>query len=190
MQRELVKIEDTTANPAPLGLIGFGMTTVLLNLHNAGLFELNAMIIAMGMFIGGIGQVFVGLMEWKKGNTFGTTAFGAYGFFWISLVAIWVMPKMGLATAPDAFSMGFYLSLWGLFTLAMFICTLKMNKITAFVFGSLLLLFILLAMADFTRIKMIKTIAGIEGIICGLSAIYASVAPVINEVYGKQICKV
>lgn len=190
MTRELVRIEDTTANPAPLGLIGFGMTTILLNLHNAGLFELNAMIIAMGMFIGGFGQVVVGVMEWKKGNTFGTTAFGAYGFFWISLVAIWLLPKMGIATAPDAFSMGCYLSVWGLFTLAMFICTLKMNNITKFVFGSLLVLFALLAIGDFTGIKIIKTIAGIEGIICGLSAFYAAVAPVINEVYGKPICKV
>jgi len=190
MQRELVKIEDTTANPAPLGLIGFGMTTVLLNLHNAGLFELNTMIMAMGMTIGGLAQVIVGMMEWKKGNTFGTTAFSAYGYFWISLVAIWVMPKLGIGTAPDALSMGFYLTLWGLFSLAMFICTLRMNKITQFVFGSLVILFALLAIGDFTGIHIIKTIAGIIGIICGLSAMYASVAPVINDVYGKEICKV
>lgn len=190
MEREYVIMKDTTANPAPLGLLGFGLTTVLLNLHNAGLFELNVMIMAMGMTIGGIGQVIVGVMEWKKGNTFGTTAFSAYGYFWISLIAIWVLPKMGLGTPADAFSMGFYLTLWGLFTLAMFICTLRMHKITQFVFGSLLLLFALLAIADFTGIHVIKTIAGYEGIICGLSAIYAAVAPVINDVYGKNICKI
>ncbi len=73
--------KDTTANPAPIGLLGFGMTTILLNLHNAGLFELNAMIIGMGIFVGGIAQVFAGLLEWKKNNTFGTTAFIAYGCF-------------------------------------------------------------------------------------------------------------
>ena len=78
---------DQTANPAPLGLLGFGMTTVLLNLHNAGLYELNSMILAMGIFYGGIAQVLAGLLEWKKGNTFGTVAFTSYGLFWLTLVA-------------------------------------------------------------------------------------------------------
>ena len=80
------QIKDTTANPAPLGLLGFGMTTVLLNLHNAGFFELNGMILAMGICYGGLAQVIAGIMEWKKGNTFAATAFISYGFFWLSLV--------------------------------------------------------------------------------------------------------
>ena len=73
----IVTIKETTANPAPLGLLGFGMTTVLLNLHNAGLYELNSMIIGMGIFVGGIAQIIAGIMEWKKNNTFGATAFSA-----------------------------------------------------------------------------------------------------------------
>ena len=68
-------IKDNTANPAPLGLMGFGMTTVLLNLHNAGLIPLSSMILAMGLCYGGLGQVIAGVMEWKKRNTFGTLAF-------------------------------------------------------------------------------------------------------------------
>ena len=92
-------IKDLTANPAPLGLLGFGMTTVLLNIHNAGFFPMSAMILAMGIFYGGIAQVIAGIMEWKKNNTFGTTAFTSYGFFWLSLVALIVMPKMGIAEA-------------------------------------------------------------------------------------------
>src|ERR1035441_9192015 len=83
-----VQQKDTTANPAPLGLLGFGMTTVLLNLHNAGFLELNSMILAMGICYGGIAQVLAGIMEWKKNNTFGTTAFISYGFFWLSLVTL------------------------------------------------------------------------------------------------------
>lgn len=114
-------IKDTTANPAPLGLFGFGMTTILLNIHNAGFFELNSMIMAMGIFIGGV-------MEWKKGNGFGMAAFTSYGFFWLSLVAIWTLPLFGV-TKPDGASMGFYLGLWGLFTLAFFIGTLNGNTI-------------------------------------------------------------
>ena len=73
MSETTTTIKDSTANPAPLGLLAFGMTTVLLNLHNAGYFELNSMILAMGLFYGGSAQVIAGFMEWKKGNTFATT---------------------------------------------------------------------------------------------------------------------
>ncbi|HAI7507546.1 TPA: acetate uptake transporter, partial [Escherichia coli] len=75
------------ANPAPLGLMGFGMTTILLNLHNVGYFALDGIILAMGIFYGGIAQIFAGLLEYKKGNTFGLTAFTSYGSFWLTLVA-------------------------------------------------------------------------------------------------------
>ena len=177
---------DKTANPAPLGLLAFGMTTVLLNLHNAGYFGLGSMIMAMGIFYGGIAQVIAGIMEWKKNNTFGMTAFCSYGFFWISLVAILMLPTLGLGTAAGNLEMAAYLFMWGLFTTVMFIATLKMNRALQFVFASLALLFFLLAIGDFTGIAMIKTIAGYEGILCGLSAVYAGLAQVINEVYGAK----
>jgi hypothetical protein len=182
-------IKDTTANPAPLGLLGFGMTTVLLNLHNAGLYELNSMIMGMGIFVGGIAQVIAGIEEWKKNNTFGATAFTAYGSFWLSLVAIWLLPKssIGDGLKSDEVAMGFYLLLWGIFTAFMFIGTLRINKALQTVFGSLVILFLLLAAGDFTGIKGLKVIAGYEGIFCGFSAIYACAAQILNEVYGKTI---
>ena len=93
-------IKDTTGNPAPLGLLAFGMTTVLLNLHNAGFFELNSMILAMGLCYGGLAQVVAGIMEWKKGNTFATTAFISYGFFWLSLVALCCCRRRALPRRP------------------------------------------------------------------------------------------
>ena len=187
-----ITIKDSTSNPAPLGLLGFGMTTVLLNLHNAGLYELNSMIIGMGIFVGGIAQIIAGIQEWKKNNTFGATAFTAYGSFWLSLVTIWLIPRttFGAGLKPDEISMGWYLLLWGLFTAFMFIGTLKLNKALQVVFGSLLVLFILLATGDFTASKTIKTIAGYEGIFCGLSAIYACMAQVLNVVYGKPVLPV
>src|SRR3954470_23018998 len=98
MNESTTQLKDTTANPAPLGLLGFGMTTVLLNLHNAGFFEISGMILAMGIFYGGIAQIIAGIMEWRKGNTFATTAFTSYGLFWLTLVALIVMPKIGWAT--------------------------------------------------------------------------------------------
>ncbi len=184
---ESIKIMDTTANPAPLGLLGFGMTTILLNLANAGIIPLTSMIMAMGIFVGGLAQVIAGVMEWKKNNTFGTTAFTGYGFFWISLVAIWVMPKLGLAEPTDPYTIAFYLLLWGIFTFGMWIGTLRLNKALQWVFGTLVILFFLLAIADFTGNHGIKVIAGFEGIVCGLLAVYASLAQILNEVYGKVI---
>ena len=124
----MVKNLDMTANPAPLGLVGFGMTTVLLNLHNAGFFALGSMILAMGIFYGGLAQIIAGIEEWKKNNTFGATAFTSYGLFWLTLVALLVLPKMGLAEAPDKTAMAAYLAMWGIFTAVMFIGTLKTNR--------------------------------------------------------------
>lgn len=180
-------IADTTANPAPLGLLGFGMTTVLLNIHNAGYYPLDTMILGMGIFIGGLAQVMAGAMEWKKKNTFGTTAFTLYGFFWLSLVALIVLPKLGWGEAPSALSFGCYLAVWGLFTTAMFIGTLKLSCSLKFVFASLAVLFFLLAAGKIMGNPAITIIAGYEGIICGLSAMYTAVAQILNEVYGRQV---
>ncbi len=180
-------VKDTTANPAPLGLMGFGMATVLLNLHNTGFFALGSMILAMGIFYGGLAQVIAGIMEWKKNNTFGTTAFSSYGFFWLSLVALLVMPKIGWCEAPESSAMVAYLFMWGVFTAVMFIGTLKLNCALQFIFATLVLLFFLLALAEATGSPIIKQIAGYEGIICGLSAIYTGLAQVLNEVYGRTI---
>ena len=178
---------EKLANPAPLGLMGFGMTTVLLNLHNSGLFALGSMILAMGIFYGGIAQIIAGIMEFKKGNTFGTTAFTSYGLFWISLVALIVMPKMRWAEAPSTIAMAAYLIMWGLFTLFMYVATLKNNKALQIIFLSLTVLFFLLAIGDITGNGLIKLIAGIEGIFCGFSAIYLAMAEVINEYLGKIV---
>ena len=182
-----IRIIDSSANPAPLGLLGFGLTTVFLNLANAGLIPLSSMIMGMGIFVGGIAQIIAGIMESKKNNTFGTVAFTAYGAFWITLVAIWALPKMGIAEPADAISMGWFLTIWGIFSLGMFVGTFKLSCALQFVFGTLVILFVLLAIADFTGNHQIKVIAGYEGIICGLSAIYTCLAQILNELYGKEL---
>ena len=161
------------ANPAPLGLMGFGMTTVLLNLHNAGFFEVGAMIIAMGFFYGGMAQVFAGIMEFRKANTFGTTAFTSYGLFWISLGLIWILETSGFI-GEDTNYLAWYLAMWGVFTAYMFIGTLKLNRALQVVFGTLTILFFLLAIGRWADSEVITKIAGWEGIFCGLSAIYAA----------------
>jgi succinate-acetate transporter protein len=189
-------MSEKLANPAPLGLLGFGMTTVLLNLHNAGFFPLDTMILAMGLAYGGLAQVIVGVMEFKKGNTFGTTAFTSYGLFWWSLVLLLVLPQTSLFTglsAPTETAMAAYFFMWGLFTFVMFFGTLKTNRALQFVFMSLAILFFLLTARDLTGNATIigdltiGTIAGYEGIICGLSAVYLAFAEVLNEAHQKTV---
>lgn len=180
-------IRDTTANPAPLGLLGFGLTTVLLNIHNAGYYELNSMILAMGIFYGGLAQIIAGIMEWKKNNTFGTTAFTSYGLFWLTLVGLLFLPKLGLADATSKPAFAAYFFMWGLFTFVMFLGTLRINRALQFVFLSLTILFFLLAARDYLGSAAIGTLAGYEGIVCGLSAVYAALAQVLNEVYKKVV---
>ena len=174
------------ANPGPLGLLGFGMTTVLLNLHNANLIPLSIMIVAMGIALGGLAQIIAGIRELCQGNTFAGTAFTAHGLFWWSLVIIWVNPIESIEGASKV-AMGYYLLLWGIFTAFMFIGTLKHNRATQVVFGSLTILFMLLALGDFTGNHTITMIAGFEGIFCGLSAIYSAVGQIVNEEFGKKV---
>ncbi len=187
MNEASVQLKDNTANPAPLGLLAFGMTTVLLNLHNAGLFPLDTMILAMGIFYGGLAQVIAGIMEWKKNNTFGATAFLSYGFFWLTLVGLLVMPVLGWGITPEISAMVAYLVMWGIFTGAMFLATLKLNRALQVIFATLTILFFMLATADATGSTIVKQIAGYVGIICGLSAVYTGLAQVLNEVYRRTI---
>lgn len=189
-------MSEKLANPAPLGLLGFGMTTVLLNLHNAGLFELSSMILAMGLAYGGLAQIIAGIMEYRKGNTFGTVAFTSYGLFWWSLVMLLVFPRVTfwISDSPSPLQgtseigMASYFFMWGLFTFVMFFGTLKANRTLQFVFMSLAALFFLLTIRDaFGITGTYAQLVGVEGIICGLSAVYLGLAEVVNEAHGKTV---
>jgi uncharacterized protein len=175
---------EKLANPGPLGLAGFGMTTMLLNIHNTGLFPMASSILAMGIFYGGIAQIIAGILEYKKGNTFGTTAFISYGSFWLTLVFI-VLAKF--APETSAAFMGWYLFIWGLFTFFMWFGTFRSNRVLQFVFLSLTVLFWLLAIRDWFGAATIGHIAGWEGIVCGFAALYLSMAEVINESRGRTV---
>lgn len=181
---------NKTTNPGPLGLAGFGMATILLNIHNAGFFPLDITIVAMGLIVGGILQVIVGAWEFKSNNMFGMMAFSGYGFFWITLALIFMLPHTELTAAPSALSMGFYLSIWGFFTLGLLVATIKMNRWMQGLFVLVLILFILLALNKFTGIHAIHTLAGYEGILCGSLALYMSMAQVINNQFERQVLPV
>jgi len=187
MEQSTILIKDNTANPAPLGLLAFGLTTVLLNLHNAGIFEMNSMILAMGIFYGGIAQILAGIMEAKKGNTFGLVAFVSYGSFWLTLVALIVMPKMGWIPPASESAMVAYLIMWGIFTALLFFGTLRISRSLQFIFATLTILFFLLALGDYSGNAFLKTFTGYEGIICGGSAIYTGAGALLNEMYGREV---
>ncbi|HTY46908.1 MAG TPA: acetate uptake transporter [Methanomassiliicoccales archaeon] len=179
--------KDRTANPAPLGLCAFGITTILLNLHNVGLFALGSVVLAMGIFYGGLAQVVVGVMEWKKGNGFGALAFMSYGLFWLSLVGIVLLPSLGLASATQPAAMASYLGLWGFLTLFLFPIALRSSGALGFVFGSLAILFFALCVGEATGDGGIVTAAGIWGLIVGSSAVYTGLAELYNSTFGRPI---
>jgi len=187
MDQSVIVIKDTTANPAPLGLLAFGLTTVILNLHNAGVFEMNSMILAMGIFYGGITQIIAGIMEAKKNNTFGFVAFVSYGSFWLTLVALIVIPKLGWAPAASANAMISYLIIWGIFTGLLFLGTLRISRSLQFIFATLTILYFLLALCENSTNASLKTFTAYEGIVCGASAIYTGAGTLLNEIYGRTI---
>ena len=182
-------MSEKLANPAPLGLLGFGLTTVLLNLANANLFPLNSMVLAMGLAYGGLAQIIAGAMEFKRGNTFGMVAFSSYGFFWWSLVALVLLPNVfSSAAKTNPTGMAAYFFMWGLFTFVMFFGTLKSSRALQFVFGSLWILFFLLTATQLLHAgagSAFLDVTGYEGVVCGLSAVYLGLAEVVNEAYRK-----
>jgi succinate-acetate transporter protein len=193
-------ITQKVANPGPLGLLGFGMTTILLNfVHNARLGSVDAMILGMGLVYGGLAQVIAGVLEFRKGNTFGTVAFTSYGLFWWSYAFINLLPRSIFFAgyqSPSNESMMTYFIMWGLFTLIMFFGTLKTNRTLQTVFMTLTILFFLLGLKSgllaytsltASDLELFTRIIGIEGIICGFSAFYLALAEVLNEVHGKTV---
>ncbi|MCC7568771.1 MAG: acetate uptake transporter [Candidatus Methanofastidiosa archaeon] len=179
--------QQPSINPAPLGLAAFGLTTVLLNLVNAEILPAASMgmILPMGIFFGGLCQIFAGTWEARVNNTFGATAFTAYGAFWMAFATMVLFQSLGVVNAVPKDGLAAFLAGWGCFTLYMTIPTLKKAKALLFVFASLTVLFFLLAIGQYSH--SIHTLAGYEGLICGASALYLSAADVINATYGREI---
>jgi uncharacterized protein len=180
-------LTDNTANPAPLGLCAFGMTTLILSIHNMGLTALASPVIAMAIFFGGLAQVIVGTMEWKKNNTFGLLTFGSFGFFWICFATLLMLPAAGLSKAPGPGELAVFLGLWGIFAFGLFICSLKMHKTLQITLLALVVTFFLLVAAQLTGNSIILVAGGVIGVITGALAFYMGFGQVINEVFGKKL---
>jgi uncharacterized protein len=181
-------IVDKTANAAPLGFTGLGLAAVLLSLSYIGVYPVESMIVSMAIFLGGFAQVFAGIMCWKKGDVFAGTAFSAFGLFWFSLAGLLIMPAIGWAEASSGTAMAAYLFIWGVYTFVMLIVTMKIGvRALQFVFATLFLLFVLLAVVNATGSTGLLVIAGYVGLIMGLGALYTALGMVMNEIHGKTV---
>ena len=195
MRRELdqlkssasIEVREKLANPAALGLAGFGLTTFILNIVNADLVPKDSigMVLPVGLFYGGLAQFLAGMWEMKKNNTFGFTAFSSFGAFWIALAVIVILKDAEVIAPVPKGGMSVFLGAWGLFAAYMTIGTVKISRALQVVFGSVTILFFLLAWGEHNETVM--KVAGWEGIFCALSALYASAAQVINETWGRYL---
>jgi len=179
----LSKDDIQWANPGALGLAGFGLNTILLQIHNIGLIE-SILPLVYGFFWGGVAQVIAGIIDGRRGDTFGLTAFTSYGLFWIGLSFAFLLEWTGVV-ALDAPGLAWVCILWGIFTAYMTIGTFKISYVHVFVFATLVLLFFLLAAHFFGALPAI--VPGIEGIFCGSAATYGSAAVVLREKYGRWV---
>lgn len=178
---------DKYGNTAPLGLLGFGMTTILLSFSNVSLFPVNSVIIGMAIFYGGIAQIISGVFEFKKGHSFTGTAFVSYGSFWLSLVGIWLLPDVLGVTAGEKNSIGIFLLFWGIFTLGMFFGTLKAHLTIKIIFSTLFLTFMFLAIGEFAQSHVVTKIGGGIGLLCGMTALYTGLAEIIDGEAGYSV---
>lgn len=190
INRNNIFLNDNTANPAPLGLCAFGMTTLLLSLHNAGFTGLSSPIVAMAILYGGVAQAIVGIMEWKKKNSFGMLTFGSFGFFWITFAAILMLPALNLAKAPSPAELAAFLAVWGIFAFGLFICTLRMHRLLQITLATVVLLVILLVAAQLTGNSTILMLGGVTGLVAGGLALYMGLGQVINEIFGSRVLPV
>jgi uncharacterized protein len=173
------------ANPAPLGLFGFALTTWLLSMVNAGLLPAGTvpLVLAMAFAYGGTAQFAAGLMEMATGNTFGFVAFCSFGAFWWSF-ALFV--KFFGAGVPGA-AVGWYLILWGVFTFAMWIGTFALNRALFLIFLALWITFLLLGLAPLTGDGALTIYGGYGGLITAALAAYLGAADIINEAHGRTV---
>ena len=173
------------ANPAPLGLTGFALTTWLLSMINAGWFSADSvpLVLAMAFAYGGTAQFCAGLLEFPRGNTFGFVAFCSYGAFWWTF-ALFV--EFFASKVPATF-VGWYLLCWGVFTFYMWLGTFRANRAVQLIFLALWITFALLAIGDLFAIPVAHTVGGYAGLVTALLSLYLAAAEVINETRGEVV---
>jgi uncharacterized protein len=182
-----------TADPGPLGLAAFALTTFVLSFFNSGLMGESGLPIVLGLALayGGLAQLLAGMWEFRTGNTFGATAFTSFGAFWLSF---WAFEQFFAKDITDktqlAHSVGLYLIAWGIFTTYMFVASLRVSVAVSLVFALLAVTFILLGIGDATTTEGVTHAGGYVGIATAIAAWYASFAAVTNSTFGRTVLPV
>ena len=181
------------ANPAALGLVGFGLTTVLLSLINAGLLPVGGepVVLPLAIAFGGTAQIIAGIMEYRVANTFGATAFTAYGAFWWWFALLLLFNGnhvIDLSAAGP--TVGVALLLWGLFTFGLWIGTFRLPRLLFLIFLTLWIAFLLLGLGAALAMPVLHMLGGYVGIVCGLLAMYGSFAITTNTTFGRSVIPV
>ncbi len=178
--------EVKTANPAVLGLLGYGVSTVLLSLANSGLYAVDGMVLIMGVFFGGLAQTLVAVMLFRLGDTFGVTAFGGYSFLWLSFAFINIGAINGWWKV-SAIAIGWYLILWMVFTIGLAVASVVAPRVLTVILVLTIILLGSLGLGALTGNAALSLFGGFEGILTGALAIYLAFAFLINEMYGKAV---
>ncbi len=176
--------EQTSGNPAVVGLAGFGLTTMVLQFHNVGWCGIGP-IVSLGIVFGGLAQMIAGFQEFKCGNNFGYSAFVSYGAFWISLGIIFLFNHYDIYQSSPT-DVGWYLVGWTFYTAILWVAAMKIHSAMAITFTLLLLGFVLLDLAHFGFPGLTK-VAGYELMFCAAMAWYMMASAIYNQVFGREI---
>lgn len=185
MVEATAKSEPKKGNPAVVGLTGFAMTTLLLQLHNLGVCEIGP-VLALGIIYGGFAQLVAGFQEFQCGNNFGYSAFVSYGAFWISFGIILFLNHLGVYAASDT-DIGCYLALWGVYTAIMFLVSWRIHTMMSVTFLTLMLGFFGLAIAHLVHAPWLTTLSAIDLIFCALCAWYMMLAALVEQTFGGPV---
>ncbi len=188
--RELVTEQvRSIADPAPLGLGAFALTTFLLSLVNAGVMpkDTEAVVLGVALAYGGLTQLLAGMWEFRKGNVFGATVFASYGAFWLSFWAFLTFFAKGIPAAHVGVAVGWYLIAWAVFTGLMFIASLRTTAVLATLFAVVTVVFVLLALGAMSGSHLLTTVGGIFGLLAAGLAWYLCVAAVTASTFGRPI---
>jgi succinate-acetate transporter protein len=182
----------TVADPAPLGLAGFAMTTFVLSMFNADLVSPNGEPVVFGLAFayGGLAQLLAGMWEFRNGNTFGALAFSSFGAFWLSLFVFEVFFAGSIPAADAGHAAGLYLWAWAIFTTYMFVASLRTTAAVALVFALLAVTFVLLAAGASGAHETVTHWGGYIGLATAAAAWYASFAVVTNSTFGRTVLPV
>jgi len=182
-------VTKSLANPGPLGLAGFGLTTIVLSSINAGLLPHEAVpvVVPLAFAYGGVAQIIAGILEFRTGNTFGMVAFTSYGCFWWWYAFLKWTVGGGLMANPPAYSVGTVLIGWGIFTFMLWIASFRLNKMVWSIFTLLWITFAFLGIGDCTGITALNKIGGYIGFLCGFDALMTAGMEMVNATAGKTV---